>query len=118
MIQLKNTRGGGVAAGRVLRFTVADADNKGHLHFSARDRLVRALADSALAQLGLTLPVEEMREQQCRELFSTWNAMPTDYIDSVAVRRVSAETVKPRTLDVVCVCVCGVLYVVCPSNLR
>jgi len=85
----------------VLRFTVADADNKGHVHFSARDRLVRALADSALAQLGLTLPVEETSEQQCKELFTTWNAMPTDFINSVAVRRISAETAKPRTLDVV-----------------
>ena len=101
VLQLKSTRHGGAGPGRVLRFTVADADNNGSVHFSARDRLVRALADSALAQLGLTLPIEETSEQQCREMFSSWNAMAPDYMGSFAAQRLSSAVAKPRTFDVV-----------------
>jgi uncharacterized protein YcgL (UPF0745 family) len=101
VIQLKYARGGGaVAAGRLLRFTVGDAGENSHVNFSARDRLVRALADSALAQLGVSLPVEEITEQQCKDMFTSLNAMPADFIESFAVQRISAEKVKARTVDV------------------
>lgn len=116
VLLLKSTRHGGAGPGRVLRFTVADADNNGSVHFSARDRLVRALADSALAQLGLTLPVEETNEQQCREMFSSWNAMPPDYMDSFAAQRLSSAVAKPRTLDVVSRPL-SALYVLSPGSL-
>ena len=101
MLQLKNTRSTAAGPGRVLRFTVADADNNGSAHFSARDRLVRAIADSALAQLGLTLPIEETSEQHCEELFTSWNSMATDFVYSYRVHRLSSEIAKPRIFDVV-----------------
>jgi hypothetical protein len=94
---LKHARAG-TSGGRVLRFSVSDVENRGNAHFSARDRLVRALADSALAQLGLTLPVEETTEAQCRDMFNASNMVPLDFIESFEVCRVS-DKAKPRLLD-------------------
>ena len=106
VLQLKSSRGGGPGTGRILRFTVPEAENKGAATFSARDRLVRALADGALAHLGLTLPVEEMSDEQCWDLFNTSNAMSTDAIDAFVLHRVSAHILKPRLLHVAA---CGLI---------
>ena len=119
VLQFKSAHSGGLGAGRIQRFTVCEAENKGPVTFSARDRLVRALADGALAQLGLTLPVEEASAQQCLELFNSWNGMSGDVLDAFLLHRVSAHIVKPRMLHVVrpcpsasclCLCLCLCLY--------
>lgn len=91
---------------RLLRFSCHNVaptqGGGGKPHFSARDRLVRAIADSSLAQLGLTIPVEEALSEDVlssfRERIRTKNkerkGEPLHQVLRLSV------TCKPRLLEV------------------
>jgi len=64
-----------------------------------RDRVIRALVDMAVAQLGLTLPVAEGTSAESASAFREWNACPARRLLSVEVVRVG-RTHKVRRLEV------------------
>ena len=62
VLQLKVPRGAASAStggGRIVRFSVGDTDNRGHANYSARDRLVRALADGLCVCVCVCVCVSE-----------------------------------------------------------
>eukprot|EP00960_Hanusia_phi_P076366 768551-Hanusia_phi.AAC.8 len=78
---------------RIIRFTCLCNEDTSSRQFSNRDRMVRAITDSALAQLGITLPVENIQSQDAFVLFRLWNASSIDnVISSFAIRRLSKKS--------------------------
>ena len=80
---------------RIIRFTCLCNEEAPYRQFSNRDRMVRAITDSALAQLGITLPVENIQSQDAFVLFRLWNASSIDnVISSFAIQRLSKKSKK------------------------